>query len=81
MSFKSVVLAVLTLTATAMPAFAGEGKFSALLFGDAYWMAANHDSTLEDMNGLWIRRFYLTYDQKFDDNWSARLRLEASRPS
>jgi hypothetical protein len=70
MSFKSAVLAVLTLAATAVPAFAGEGKFSALLFGDAYWMAANHDSTLEDMNGLWIRRFYLTYDQKFDDVWS-----------
>jgi hypothetical protein len=43
-----------------MPAFAGEGKFSALMFGDAYWMAANHDSTLKDMNGLWIRRFFLT---------------------
>jgi hypothetical protein len=80
MSFKSAVLAVLTLAATAMPAFAGEGKFSALLFGDAYWMAANHDSTLEDMNGLWIRRFYLTYDYKFDEKWSARLRLEASQP-
>ncbi len=80
MSFKSAVLAVLTLAATAVPAFAGEGKFSALVFGDAYWMAANHDSTIEDMNGLWIRRFYLTYDQKFDDVWSARLRLEASQP-
>ncbi len=80
MSFKSAVLAVLTLAATAVPAFAGEGKFSALLFGDAYWMAANHDSTLEDMNGVWIRRFYLTYDYNFDDAWSARLRLEAQQP-
>jgi hypothetical protein len=80
MSFKSAVLAVLTLAATAVPAFAGEGKFSALLFGDAYWMAANHDSTLEDMNGVWIRRFYLTYDYSFDDSWSARLRLEANQP-
>jgi hypothetical protein len=80
MSFKSAVLAVLTLTATAMPAFAGEGKFSALMFGDAYWMAANHDSTLKDMNGLWIRRFFLTYDYKFDDKWSARMRTEANMP-
>ena len=80
MSFKSAVLAVLTLAATAVPAFAGEGKFSALLFGDAYWMAANHDSTIEDMNGVWIRRFYLTYDYKFDEAWSARLRLEANQP-
>jgi hypothetical protein len=77
---KRAVLAALVLAATAMPAAAGEGKLSALVFGDAYWMAANHDSTIEDMNGLWIRRFNLTWDQKFDDAWSARMRLEAAQP-
>lgn len=77
---KRVLLAALTLAATAVPAMAGEGKFSALVFGDAYWMAANHDSTIEDMNGLWIRRVNLTYDHQFDETWSARLRLEALQP-
>lgn len=80
MHWKRVLLAAVTLAATAVPAMAGEGKFSALLFGDAYWMAANHDSTIEDMNGLWIRRVNLTWDQKFDDTYSARLRMEASQP-
>ena len=80
MSWKRILLAAVTLSATAVPAMAGEGKFSALVFGDAYWMAANHDSTIEDMNGLWIRRLNLTWDQKFDDTWSARARLEANQP-
>jgi hypothetical protein len=80
MQWKRAFVAALTLAATAMPAMAGEGKFSAMVFGDAYWMAANHDSTIEDMNGLWIRRFNLTWDQKFDDTWSGRMRLEATQP-
>jgi hypothetical protein len=80
MSLKKMLLAAVTLTAMAMPAMAGEGKFSALVFGDAYWMAANHDSTIEDMNGLWIRRVNLSWDQKFDDTWSGRMRLEANQP-
>ena len=80
MAFKRIALAAVMLAATAVPAMAGEGKFSALVFGDAYWMAANHDSTIEDMNGLWIRRVNLTWDQKFDDAYSARLRLEANQP-
>lgn len=80
MSWKRILLAAVTLAATAVPAMAGEGKFSALVFGDAYWMAANHDSTIEDMNGLWIRRVNLTWDQQFDETWSARMRLEANQP-
>jgi hypothetical protein len=78
MGFKRIVLAGLVLGAAAAPAFAGEGKFSALVFGDVYWVASNHDSTIEDMNGLWIRRVNLVYDHKFDDTYSARLRLEAN---
>jgi hypothetical protein len=77
---KRLLLAAFTLAATAAPALAGEGKFSALVFGDYYWMAANHDSTIEDMNGLWIRRVNLSWDQEFDDTWSGRIRLEANQP-
>jgi hypothetical protein len=80
MLLKRMVLAGLVLASAAAPASAGEGKFSALTFGDVYWVAANHDSTIEDMNGLWIRRVNLTYDHKFDDTYSARLRLEAAQP-
>jgi len=58
----------------------GEGKFGAEVFADMYYIAANHDSTLEDLNGLWFRRINLTYDYKFDDALSARVRLETASP-
>ncbi|HEX6790303.1 MAG TPA: hypothetical protein VF247_03255 [Candidatus Krumholzibacteria bacterium] len=81
MHWKRILLAAVTLAASATPALAaGEGKFSALVFGDAYWMAANHDSIIEDMNGLWIRRVNLTYDHTFDETYSARVRIEALQP-
>jgi hypothetical protein len=80
MAFKRALIAASLLAASAAPALAGEGKFSAVFFGDAYWVAANHDSTIEDMNGLWIRRVNLSYDYEFSDAYSARLRLEAAQP-
>jgi hypothetical protein len=60
--------------------FAGEGKFSGELFGDVYWIADNHDSALVDMNGTWMRRMNLTYDYKFDESLSSRVRFEAASP-
>jgi len=80
MSFKCAVLAALTLAATAAPALAGEGKWGGEAFGDVYWFAANHDSVIEDQNGMWIRRINLSYDYKFSDVYSARVRLEAASP-
>jgi hypothetical protein len=71
-------LAVLALASSL--AYAGEGKFSAEVFGDVYWVAADHDSSIVDMNGLWFRRINLTYDYKMDDAFSARIRLEAMTP-
>jgi len=59
---------------------AGEGKFSGEVFGDLYWIAADHDSSIVDMNGVWIRRINLTHDYKFDDSFSSRVRLEAATP-
>jgi hypothetical protein len=61
-------------------AFAGEGKISGESFGDVYWFAANHDSTLKNENGYWIRRIYLTYDYKTDDVISTRVRFDMSSP-
>ncbi|MGK5087124.1 hypothetical protein WDW86_06165 [Bdellovibrionota bacterium FG-2] len=65
-------------------AFAGEGKFSGLVFGDAYWFAKDHDTTTslasekgyQGQNGFWLRRAYFTYDYGFEENWSSRLRFE-----
>lgn len=70
-------------TATALfasSAFA-EGKISGLVLGDAYWFAKNHDAvSIKSQNGLWIRRAYFTYDNKMDEEWSTRFRLEANSP-
>ena len=78
-----VVLAVLT---TAAPSW-GQGSFKGYMFGDAYYLASHDDGVAEDTedaiegaNGLWFRRIYLTFDWKFNDAWSARLRTEMGSP-
>ena len=55
-------------------------KLSGLAFGDAYAVADHHSPTIEDQNGFWIRRAYLTFDYAVEDKWSARFRLEANSP-
>lgn len=61
-------------------AFAGEGKLSGEAFGDLYWVAASHDSALVDQNGTWFRRMNLSYDYKYDETFSSRVRMEAASP-
>ena len=80
MILKQLALAAVTLAAMAAPAMAGEGKWGGEVFGDVYWFAASHDSTVEDQNGMWIRRINLSYDYKFSDVYSARVRVEAASP-
>lgn len=50
--------------------------FSGLMFGDMFYNASNHDSTIEGKSGFWIRRAYLTADYKLDDKVSGRLNFE-----
>ncbi|RMG44918.1 MAG: hypothetical protein D6719_00965 [Candidatus Dadabacteria bacterium] len=56
------------------------GKISGLVMSDFYWVAQNHRSELEDENGFWFRRIYLTYDKKLQDNLDARIRFELNSP-
>ncbi len=58
--------------AEAAPAF----KISGLVFGDYYYVAANHRAELEGQNGFWLRRVYLTYDHTLSKAFSLRVRLE-----
>jgi|Deesub1362A_J573_1020465.scaffolds.fasta_scaffold00006_331 hypothetical protein len=51
-------------------------KLSGYMFGDYYYVVANHDSTYEGQNGFWFRRIYFTYDHAISGEFSARLRLE-----
>ena len=55
-------------------------KFSGYMFGDIYYVAANHDTSLEGNNGMWFRRIYFTFDQKFSETFSTRLRFEMASP-
>jgi len=80
MSFKGAVIAVFVLAASTASAMAGEGKWSGEAFGDVYWFAADHDSLIEDQNGMWIRRVNLSYDYIFSATYSARIRIEGLSP-
>jgi cell division protein FtsB len=55
-------------------------KVSGYVFGDAYAVFAHHEPEVEDQNGFWIRRGYLTFDARVADEWTARLRLEFNSP-
>jgi hypothetical protein len=71
-----LVLAALLLA----PALRGEGRFSGLAFGDYYYALAHHDAVIENNNGFWLRRVYLTYDNNLTNTFSMRFRLEMNTP-
>ena len=56
------------------PAF----KISGLVYGDYYYVAANHRDELVDRNGFWLRRVYFTYDHTLTPAFSLRVRLEVN---
>jgi len=59
---------------------AQNGSLSGYMFGDAYYVAANHDSELEGENGFWFRRIYFTYDHTLNEEFAVRFRLELNSP-
>jgi hypothetical protein len=63
-----------------IPEWVQKTKISGLMFGDVYAVVAHHDPDVEDQNGMWFRRIYLTVDHKQSSKFSARLRLESVSP-
>lgn len=53
------------------------GKFSGLIFGDFYSIPQHHDPAVKGSEGIWVRRLNLTFDNKWSDRISSRLRFEA----
>jgi hypothetical protein len=59
-------------------------KFSGLMFGDYYYYYQRHQegisssdpTQVEGEHGLWFRRIYFTYDYKYNEKLTTRLRLE-----
>jgi hypothetical protein len=79
MGLKQLVLTAALMTAALAPlAASAEGKFGAQVFGDYYYFIEEHDSLTAEQNGFWIRRVNLNWDEKFDDAFSARLRIETA---
>jgi hypothetical protein len=64
--------------AAVLPVASATGRLSGLLYGDYYQVAAHHDGRLEGLDGVWIRRIFLTYDKDLKDSLAWRLRFEAS---
>jgi len=56
------------------------GKISGYMFGDYYWVAANHVAAAENQNGICFRRIYLSYDKGLSEDFAIRFRFEASSP-
>jgi len=60
-------------------AFAGQGgaaesKLKGVMYSDYYYIVSGAG---KEQNGFQLRRVYLTYDLKWDDEFSGRVRLEA----
>lgn len=73
------LLCALTLFMLCASAFAAEGKLSAYLFGDYSYAAQSNDPDFDGKSGFVIRRIYVTYDSKIDDDFTARVRLEMNQ--
>ncbi len=57
------------------PAEGAEGKITGVAFGDYYFVTTGAN---KNENGFKFRRIYLTYDLKWNDRWSGRVRYEAN---
>ncbi len=75
-----IIFATITFTFGTNQIFALDGKISGLIFGDYYWVAANHNNAIEGENGFWFRRIYFTYDQDLSKEMAFRLRFEMNSP-
>lgn len=80
----SFTLALGALTMTLFPTAVAQkpepGKISGYMFGDYYVALKHHDDAIQNMNGFWFRRIYLTYDQKLERGFAIRAQLEANSP-
>lgn len=73
---KQSLVVVFILFIVSTSGYTMDGTFSGLMYGDYYYMVKNHDKDVENMNGFWFRRIYLTYDNTIDDRFSIRFRYE-----
>jgi hypothetical protein len=81
MGLKGAVLGVCLSALALAPSLASaDAKFSTWVFGDYYYFAQDHDTTAVDQSGFWFRLVDLTWDEKMDESFSTRLRIETASP-
>lgn len=72
------LIPVVTLLILTSGVYSQSAKISGYMFGDYYYVASNHNETLEDKNGFWFRRIYFTYDHALSEDFDIRFRLESN---
>lgn len=74
-------LSALALVFVAVLNSSAQTKINGLVFGDYYYVVSNHNTGLENQNGFWLRRVYVTFDHQLEEkSLSARIRFEANSP-
>ncbi len=76
--YVPILISVFGATLAATAGAQDQGKLSGLIFGDFYQVFGHNDPTIEDLNGFWVRRVYLTYDKNIAEKFKARVRFEAN---
>jgi hypothetical protein len=79
-AFGKLLLGMLMLSSMALADDQPKDKFSGYMFSDFYYVADNHNENIKDQNGFWFRRIYFTYDYKYSNALSTRLRFEMNSP-
>lgn len=67
-----------TAMAQELPDWVKRTTISGVAFGDVYLMAQNADTALKGANGIWLRRFYLTFDSELAKDFQFRVRFEGN---
>ena len=71
-----LLIGLWTVPAMAQVSVGDNGTFGGRVYSDYYWMAQHHNDDIEGQNGFWFRRIYATYEHRWSEAFSSRLRLE-----
>ncbi len=63
-----------------LPAWLQKTTVGVVLWGDVFYLPESHEPSFDGESGVWLRRIFLTIDQKLTENLSARLRFEGNSP-
>ncbi len=77
---KKTLLAFLVIAVCFSFISRAQGSIDGIVFGDYYYLNSHHIEDIEGQHGFVIRRIYLRYRYKINDEWSTVLRFEMNHP-